>query len=35
MSFYDANDALNEVARYMGIENWLTRDDWYPPGTQV
>lgn len=27
MSFYDANDSLNEVARYMGIENWLTRDD--------
>jgi len=27
MSFYDANAALNEVARYMGIENWLTSDD--------
>ena len=26
LTFYDANDALNEVARYMGIDDWLNKE---------
>jgi hypothetical protein len=31
LSFYDANDWLNELGRYIGWRDWLTQDYKFKP----